>query len=387
MQRVLLLTGMHPTEPVLWHRGTEAGSLASGTASSLDALPEDVLNAEHVSVILPGELAATRRLTLPVNRDGALEAAARLAFEDILATPAQECHFAFGHADADGQREVCAVPEIWVEEWTVALKEAGLQPTLLTIDHLVLKVEGRRNVILHDGERTMIRLLQGGMTVETSFAQELIPQLEGAGVAEIVSTTPLTGATVILPEPRTKAAFFAAALTGQTVPDLLRGRFRPRQDWQATIREWRVPMGLATACLLVWLTGVAIDGMRHAAAAEEIETTARDRFVAAYPSEPVRDLQRQANSRAATGGVPTFLPLTSVLTAKMEQTEAMEVAGLRYTASAGLVADLRFPETEQIEQLRERLRAEGILTREGAQALRRDQDNRWAGQLLLEGMQ
>lgn len=372
MQRLLLLMGLHPDDPVAWAMGSDGRVVRSGTAAALSGLSDEAEAAEQVVVILRGDLAATRRLRLPVRREAALEAAARLAFEDILATPAEDMHFAFGVADAQGDRMASAVPAEWFDGWMDALSEAGIRADLVTADHLALPAD--RRIVVDLGDRTLIRLGEGGMTVEPDFLDILLPALEDAKNAQRVKAS----------NTDELAALYLERLQTLAPPSFLRGRHRLKQDWSGTIRQWRFPAGLAAACLLVWCAGLLVDGMRHAGAARDLNDEAAQMFTEAYPGVRVRDLARQAAARAGESGTPMLLPLSVALTEAMEETEAVELTGLSYQAGEGMVADLRFPDAAVLETLRARLEADGIPTSESG-SLRREEDGRFAGQLILRG--
>ncbi|RFB01649.1 type II secretion system protein GspL [Parvularcula marina] len=387
MKRLLLLTGETPTDPVLWWRGSEDGPSDSGVAEEgLTGVPGALLGSPQIAVILPGELAATRRLHLPVNRDAALEAAARLAFEDVLAAPADEFHFAFGSTEADGKRTVSAVPRDWMAGWVSALDEAGIEADIVTIDHLAICAEGGRYAVLQEGTRVIMRLPEGGMSMTAEFAAALIPSLDGVEDAQHISVGRAEEKALVLTDRRALGAYYAASIEREMPPSLLRGTYRRRRDWSGLVRQWRHVGALAAACMVVWLAGMLSDGLRHGAAASNLEDEAIELFTQAYPNTPVRDLSRQAASRARAGVTPMFLPLSAELTAAMEDTVSVELTAISYTAGEGLIADLRFPEAASLEALRQRLEARGVETREGGN-IRREEDGRYAGQLLLGGIQ
>lgn len=385
MKRLLLLTGETPDAFLRWWMGEEGGRAESGTVEGLPALPDRLLAADHIAIILPGEHAATRRLALPVKRDAALEAAARLAFEDVLAAPAEGFHFAFGPVDGEARRDVSAVPLDWMEGWSEAISAAGVEPDLVTLDHLAIRGENGRGVILQEGDRVVIRLPEGGVTMSAEFAAALAPSLEGADKALHVSVGRNDSAALVLADNRALGSFYASAIDREAPASLLRGIYRRRQDWSGLIRQWRNVAALAAACIALWLGGMMADGMRHGAAARKIENEATRLFTEAFPGTPVRDLSRQAAARAQVSGTPMFLPLSAELTAAMEDMVSVEVTALSYQAGQGLVADLRFPDAASLESLRGKLEVRGIATREDGN-IRREEDGRWAGQLLLEGL-
>lgn len=375
MKRFLLRVGTDPEAPANWLMGEGDTVARLGSVDRLEEAADLCADADEVILMLRGGRAATRRLLMPVKRDAALAAASRLAFEDILATPAEECHFAFGEADEQGRRIVSAVPSDWFAEWMEAIDAAGIYPDIVTVDHLVLAAEADEGVILNEADQVIIQLPDGGMTVSHDFARAIVSQLEGAKDAKLIDISKAGSA----------GSIYLSALTKGTPPSFLRGVHQPKRDWLGMFQEWKVPASLAAAGLLVWLSGSLVEAVRHDMAAGRITERAEQIFTEAYPGVPIRDLSRQASIRSVQAQTPLFLPLSTALAEALEDTSGVELAGIRYEVGNGLTADLRFPDAADLEALREQLEARGIPVEEGTN-LRRDDDGRFAGQLRLMGV-
>ncbi|MEM9988757.1 MAG: type II secretion system protein GspL, partial [Pseudomonadota bacterium] len=149
----LIIVNEDPEAAVHWAVGEGGDLKATGSIATLSDVPASVRDAESLMAILPGHMGATRRLTLPVKGEKALEDAARLSFEDVLAEPVEDFHFAFGPLEEDGTRMVSAVPIDWLTAWMDHLKEAELDPDHVTLDHLAIHIDEHPLVLLHQAHQ------------------------------------------------------------------------------------------------------------------------------------------------------------------------------------------------------------------------------------------
>ncbi|WP_031549646.1 type II secretion system protein GspL [Parvularcula oceani] len=367
---LVLLTGASPDEPVRWAvgEGTQLG--AAGIAPNLFALPDPLPAHERLAVILPGDRVATRVLRLPVKGDRAMENAARLAMEDVLAEPAEDFHIAYGEPDAEGARRVSAVPRSWFEEWMAALSEAGLDPDTVSCDHAALSADGYDGVVLRERGRIVAMLPGGGFTASESFARPLIERLgQGASLLSVrigPSGETIGSESLVLADERALSAFYLAGLGRMRPPSFRRGRFAKRRDIGGALRNWRLAGGLMAACLAVWFAGIFVQGARHGGAADALRAEAEATFTQAFPDARIVDLRRQAQQRAATGpGGSQFLGLSAALAEALEEAGSVELSGLTYTAEGRLVADVRYDGFSELERLTRALSARGVRAQEG----------------------
>ena len=383
--RALLLVGQTPGRPVRWAVAQDGALSAAGVASSLGAL-ETLPPHDELVAVLPGETCATRALRLPVP-ERQVEAAARLAFEDLLAEPAGGFDLAWSAAGADGLRLVTAAPRGLAEGWLADLAEVGLDPDILTVDHAVLAAQGHDGVVLRERGRVIAALPGGGLTVPEDFAASLLPAMTGDATVLSVRIGPggekLDTRSLVLADERALGAFVLQGLEQHRPPNLRRGPLARRRRVGDRLRGLRLAGGLMAACLALWVATDLLQAARYGGAARQLRQEAETEFAAAYPNARIIDLRRQAARRAGQSGGGDFLPLTASLTEALRSTgESVELSGLSYDGER-LTADLRYRDYAQLEALTAALRARGLTAREGSNP-RRDETGAYVDRLVLE---
>lgn len=373
--------------PLRWAVGDEGTLAGGGQVATAADLPEELLGQDDITLLLPGEHAATRRMRLPVRGERALTDAAALAFEDVLSDGVEGYHFAFGPLDADGTRMVSAMPTSVFSAHLNEFTDAGIEPDRVTLDHLALRVAGQDAIALFLDDRVIARLPDGGVSGDAHFLAPIVVQLAGAAKVMIVDGdrhgSDGQSADLTLADDRALGAFYLSGLGASEAPNFRRGPFAKQRDWMSLASGWRQAGYLMAACFTLWIADSAIDGVKHARAADRLYDDASAAFTQAFPGTPIRDLRRQAQQRQAVNGGSAFLPLSSALTEGLDGSVALRLTGLRYTDEGMLVADLRFPDAAALESLKAKLQDLGVRTREGGN-LRREDNGDFAGQLFLE---
>nr|WP_281373738.1 type II secretion system protein GspL [Parvularcula dongshanensis] len=377
------MMGRTPEAPLRWAVGSDGELGGAGLAQDLAALPDPLPAYDVLCVVLPGERVATRRLALPVRGERQLEAAARLAFEDVLAEPAAGFDLAWSEPDPQGKRLVSAAPRDWLETWMAAL--APLDPDLVVVDHAALHADSYDGVVLRERGRIAACLPGGGFTGQEAFAGPLVRRLAGEASLLSVRIGPsgeqIGSESLVLADERALGAFYLTALGQETPPSFRRGRYQKRKE-RVGVSTWKLAGSLIAACLALWLVGDLFYGLRYAGAASDLRQQAEVRFVEAYPGTRILDLERQARARAQAPGGSTFLPLTAALTAALEEAGSVELQGLTYAQGGALVADLRYSDFGELERLTEALRARGVRAQEGSSPRR--EDGAYVDRLTLE---
>ena len=383
--RALLLLGQTPSRPVRWAVAQDGDLIAAGVAPSL-AATEPLPPHDELVAVLPGEVCATRTLRLPVP-ERQVEAAARLAFEDLLAEPAETFDYAWSSAGPEGTRLVTAAPSGFAADWLSDLAEAGLDPDVLAVDHAALAAQGYEGVVLRERGRVIARLPGGGLTAPEDFARTLLPGLaEGASVLSVrigPGGEKLDTESLVLADERALGAFVLQGLAQHRPPNLRRGPLARRRRVGEQLRGWRLAGGLMAACLALWVATDLLQAARYGGAARTLRENAESEFAAAFPDARIIDLRRQAARRAGGSAGGDFLPLSASLTEALRSTgEAVELSGLTYDAGR-LTADLRYRDYAQLEALTAALRARGLRAREGSNP-RRDETGAYVDRLVVE---
>jgi len=396
--RLILITGDMIEDPISWVETSGDKPVAGGVVASLEALPDAIEEEPNeIVVILPGERFAIRRLTTPARNQRQLLQAARFLLEDELAGSVEGLHISLGAEAADSTkgRPIIAVDQAWITGWVEALRAAGFPPDILTADILALGVSGQ-SLMLVEKDRLSVNMDGEGFVTDRPLADDLAADIliaagvEKLGVIRLADTAPVTLPENIsvqevgLPDARHLPSFLAGHIVDNEPVNLLQGAFEQGLDWRAAVQPWRYAGGLAAACLALWFVAIGVEAMQLHNNAEELQRQAQAEFAAAYPDLPQRNIANQARQLAADGGATEtwFLELSSVLATAMEQREGVQLAAVTYDATEGLVADIRFVDTQELDQLKQSLSAYGIVVEEGRN-LSRDSDDAYIGKLYL----
>ena len=405
--RLVLLTGMMPVDPVRWARvsprrpdGTR--EVEQGTADGVADLGDLFGGAgDDITVVLPGEPFAARRLDNPARNMRQLRQAARFLLEDELAGPVDDMHIALGEAGTTGKGDgiashpVIAAPREWIADWLEALREAGLTPTTMTADFLAIGIDGA-GVMLVTEDRLTCNLDGDGFAAERPMADELAGMLvEQSGLKRIGVIRVGAAAMPQMPEGHSAEqaklreaqdlpAFIAGQTENRALPNLLQGDFAPAIDWRGAMRPWRWVGSLAAASLVLGLIVVAVEGFAMHRAADRLTAAAEAEFSAAYPDLPTRNIRAQARTLAGAGasGGTAFLELSSILAQALENRDGVQLSAVAFDPEQQLVADIRFTDTVMLEELKTALADYGITVQEGRN-LSRDADDAYIGKLYL----
>ncbi|MEO1041007.1 MAG: type II secretion system protein GspL [Pseudomonadota bacterium] len=343
-----------------WQLLSDDGGLR--TFADIEAAAEMVDQDATLWLVLPGDQAISRSLSLPMRSARDVVRAAGLALDDQRALSDDELFVAFG-PNRDGQRQVAGLARADLAEALAEMEAHGLEPDLITVDHAALRVAEGETIAWERDPLVAIALAEGGFTVEPAFADTLLGDDHSRAA---VQTKDLL------------------ACLDEEPPNFRRGPFAKRRPLP-NFSAFRMAASLLMAASMVYLVSVVIEGTRYNRQATAMRDAVEAEFRAAFPGTPIVDLERQIRSR--TNGVVAdgdFLPLTAALAEVMAQRDDTSLTSLRFGAEGELAAEIRFQEFDGLETLRDALSNRGIAAREGGDARR--EDDAYVTQLYLRGV-
>jgi general secretion pathway protein L len=285
-------------------------------------------------VAVPGEAVALHWLDLPDLAPAQGQAAARLLLGEALAEA--DPHIVV--APGTGPRPVAVTARSAMAGWLAELASAGLSPTALLPEPLLLPAPATGFAVHQDGGRLIARSAAMAFAAEADLA------------AALIGDEPTTPANLGLPDP---------------LPiNLLAGDYAPVSRWQPPPGLAR-RLGLLAATLAgLWLAGdvAALVQAKRAASNANAEAQAiAARLLPAGADDPVAALKALARQRGADGGLGAVAgPLVDAIAAR----PGAGLASLRYTPSGGLVAGVAGGAGEA-QALAERLSAAGLAASAG----------------------
>lgn len=259
-----------------------------------------------IVIAVPGEDVALHWLDLPDLAPAQAAAAARLALADRLAEA--DPHLAV--APGSGRRPVAVVARTAMAGWLAEAARAGVTPTALIPDPLLLPVPASGWAVQAEAGRVLARSADAGFAAEAELA------------AAIIGAAPTTPARPCLPDP---------------LPlNLLVGDYAQVSRWQPDRRQVKRLALLAAACAGLWLLGDVAALLRARSAAGDADA----QLLALAPgatdgAAALAAVDAQARQRGAAGGLAALAgPVVAAISAR----PGAGLASMTYTPSAGLVA-------------------------------------------------
>lgn len=388
-----VLAPWRPDAPWRWRlveRGADAErtELGAGLAALAERLGDEA-PAEAV-LLVPGEAVLRTALNIPARSRRQLEAALPYVFEEFLAEDVDGLHLAAGRRGPDGRIPVAALRPELLEDWLAVLAEQYLEPRSARVDVDGLRLEGADLAILVEGDRCLLRTLDGGFAAE----RELLAALAGAACARLPESEAPVRVRMLAPanDEGFDLAQLEAALTQErpvelarevleddplehlcaglettaATPELRVGAFAPRREQRAGDRRWRVPLALAAG----WFVLALALGLVQAAWLDQRAEGLRERAVAVFREvlpqrtrnivDPRRELEALVD---ATGGGegPGFLSLLGAVAGQMSGQEAVQLRSVNWNAQRGdLAIDMNVPGIAVVDRFKAGLEAEGI---------------------------
>ncbi len=243
-------------------------------------------------LVAPSEAVTLHRLALPSRKRSTWARAVPFALEDYLVEDIETLHFALGGAVDNGYLPVAVVDRTLLSAWLATCDQAGLTPTVVVPDPLLLPWQNDEWSVLLEARRALVRTgrWEGFATERDNLALLLAQALAEAGETKPrrlrvwgAPATELAETGIELsPEdiPIEPLALFASGYQPATVLNLLQGGYSRQAHWGRWLRPWRAAAVLAGMALLAQIAGQAYDHWRlqreFTALRTEIERTFKD---------------------------------------------------------------------------------------------------------------
>ncbi|MEM9495945.1 MAG: type II secretion system protein GspL [Pseudomonadota bacterium] len=376
-ETAILVLGHTPEAPVQWAFLGDDGVVDAGLAPSpaaLSAVSERAVAARRVVAVVPGEDAASRTIAAPPKAASKFRAAAGYLLEDELAENLADLHVATALRGERGV--VLAVKRSLMERWLAALKIAGIEPDVLTIDFVLLSTPDT-DVIALTPERAVCAMEAGGFAAERPLADALVTRVvdESEAAEVVIYGDPANDVFDIAGEnvewrdlsPLTMFELFHDGLTRGSSINLLTGAFRKRRDWRGAAGAWRRAATLTAASVAGLFVLLGADAIRSGRVAQGYDARAQSVHDAAFPEAAGADPRAHARAILATEGDsgPGFLGLSAQFANAIDGAENIQIDRIRFNAARDeFIVSLRFSDINDLERLKSTLAARGVTTRE-----------------------
>ncbi len=387
--RFLFILGQTLDEPVTWARIEGGDVIDGGEAVDRDELAtigEKIVAADRAIALIPGEQLAMRLMQAPPKNAVKLAAAAHYLLDDELGEPVSDLHI----VAADGA--AYAVKHRILDGWVEAFIAAGIELDMLTADCLCLPVEEQKTTLFIGRNRTLAVLGGRRFAAENRLAEQLLAaelseeKLENLSIYKMqYATVALTGGSAEtireLDSDGVIKLFLKGLDEGEPV-NLLQGKYKNVRRWRETFQVWRRAGALAAIAAAAGFLGFIAGGIEDLRAAGAFEKRAAELQETYLPEAAGRDLRAYANEILSARRGASFLPLASVFSDAINQTEGVRIDRLRFDQARGqLVVSVRSDSDANIEALRVALAERNIAAQE-AGGYRRI-GNEWAGDMVV----
>jgi general secretion pathway protein L len=371
--------------------GTLRGRMATG---NLEQAAVEI-GERAVIVLVPALDVLTTTVNIPARSSARIRTALPFALEEDLADDVDELHFASGTKQENGRLPVAIVAREKMDAWLERLREAGIEPAIMTpVNHGVAKIPGTSSIVVDD---QTIMFNDGG---DTNFVMQNVKPSDVLVMAGQLGDDPLSedaeedrkasGHVVIFctPEQDERLSHDWIALRHEMhsvdvnlLPDgvlpklavavaaghgvnLLQGNYGKKTEYAALLRPWRVAASLLLALAIV---GVAMKGVAYNQLLDE-QAALKAQFAAEYgqirpddnrevidPEGMVDSLRR---SLGTSSGPQVFLPSLRELGAALAANSAVKLESISYRAG---VIDLRLtaPNVATLDSVQKAVSASG----------------------------
>jgi general secretion pathway protein L len=393
MPQTLLLRlpppGQDDTEWLVMDDSVEAATTRQRGSLTLAAA---VSRTGKVVALAPATQILLAEPELPPGSGVKLARAVPFALEEQLTEDIDHMSFAIGRRGPNGGTPVAAVSRAVLQRWLSDLSAAGLEPTALYPDILLMPENPGQTVLWLEKGRLAVRRPRA-----LPFAVELSPVSEALTVAGVIADPLDTTAELKVPEsailyvtredwaqsqkefekladkfdslkvqllPDGPLPWLARGLAGTEAINLLQGEFARTTDLGARWRQWRTAALLAVALLVMHVAAQALQirQAKHETAALDAEIA--NVFSSAMPAEAMQDPRRQMQSRLdrirkAGAGPEHFLRTLKILSGAMAVAPKTDIDALSYREDS-VDMKVRAPSLAALSQLSQFIGKQGM---------------------------
>ncbi len=358
--------------------GARLGNVHSGPLA--DALNDSL--GRRVVLLVPGSEVSLAAPELPVRGTAKLAQAVPFALEEQLATDIETLHFAVGQRAGAVGTPVAVVSRPTMDRWRAALEAAGIRPELLASDAaLVPSTPNGCTLLLDDATLYVSRPDEPAFALEVQPLREAfdlaLNDLEAGqrhvtvyagqreyeahrelieGLRESVDTLQVK----LLPDGPLPLLAAQVAAASPAV-NLAQGEYKPPSAIGGRLREWRLPIGLAAAVVLVFLVNQGWSLWKLSRLDKQLDAEIAEIFAQVLPGQPIVDARAQMEGLLGRGAGASgdLLPAVAVLARAVSAVPSARLEALSYRGNA---LDLRLvaPTVEALDGVKQNMSREGV---------------------------
>lgn len=347
--------------------------------------PGTLPDASRTLLWTPSEASLLTSARIPSRSAKKIVQALPYVLEETLLGAPDTQHFVYERAD-DGSLAVVVTNREQLRGWLDKLSGAGIQAQAACPDILGLPTTDNSWTLLQDGNRLLCRSSRySGFVAQITAESPNTPPfvlkralLEAGNQGQVPTNLIVYGAqpdfpvdlwsqalgVTVVAEP---ASWWQVATPGQLPLNLLQAEFAPVRP----TRQHSQRLGLAASLFAIWLVGTLTSQLwewrqlakDNDALSRQMVQTFKQTFPDAQAIvDPVLQMERKLGElRGSSGGLGEndLLALLNRVAPALQSTEKLALIGLRYD-SKGVTLNLRLPDYQSLDALKNRLAAAGV---------------------------
>lgn len=385
---LLLRLPRGPGQEASWILADARGNAISAPQSGPLELAAQRAAGRHVCVLVPGTDVLLTEPELPAKAGAKLQQIVPYALEEQLAEDIDDLHFAIGKRAPDSATTPVAVVALsLMDEWTTALKAAGIQPESMYAESDLLPVNPGHAVALLEDDVVTLRPPVGATISMPADALSEALQLvrpvgaeggEGAagrglilytGAAEWQHFSPQVEAVREQFDGIKVQLLTAGPLTmlAQQLPtakpiNLLQGRYAPQHKTAVGWQAWRVAAMLLAGLVVLHIAGKGAELYMLKRAERTVDASIAEVFRSVMPGNPNtadarRQMERQLIAVRGAGGSGLLAALGALVDAR-NTVPGTTVQSLSFRDGA-LELRMAAPDADSLDRVSQVLRTNG----------------------------
>jgi general secretion pathway protein L len=383
---LLLRLPRDPQAEASWILADARGNALSAPQSGPLELAAQRAGGRHVCVLVPGTDVLLTEPELPAKAGAKLQQIVPYALEEQLADDIDELHFAIGKRGADSPATPVAVVALsLMDEWTSALKAAGIVAESMYVDSDLLPVNPGHAVALLEDDVVVVRPPAGatismpsdalgealqlvrptaetgegsgrGLILYTGAAewQQYSPQVEAIrdqfdGIkVQLLTSGPLT--------------LLAQQLPSAKPINLLQGRYTPQSTRPVGWQAWRVAALLLVGLVVLHAAGKGAELVMLKRAEQKVDANIQQAFRAAMPGEQnTTNAKRRMESKLVAARNGAGSGLLAALAALVDARNSVPGTTVQAMSFRDGALDLKMaaPNADSLDRVSQLLRSNG----------------------------
>ncbi len=360
------------TDTFEWLRFNGQGQLLSQGNSPL----EEIDNAEFAVYVVPGSDILSTSAVVPSRQYRQILQTVPFVVEEKLAVDVEDCFFALGNRDDQGEVLVAVADLALMRQWSSEIEMFPFNVIAVIAEHSLINAEKANAALLDQGQLHFHLQKEGPVSLPESELSLAAASLEEGESISLWSDGPLpvsveiqvreleaAGITVECSETlETPFERLCRGYSGSEI-NLLQGEFKRQEKSSPSHNIWRSVATLALVGVCLHLLSMISQGWYLHSKAADFEAETFAIYKATFPSDRnVRDVRRRWNSHLGkkkdTKG--EFISLLSRSTRQLEQSR-LTVTNINFNESRGdLVLQVLGKQSEDLVEYSQTLTVKGL---------------------------